>query len=326
MKRWCLTALLSAALSAVVNLPASHAEPSGAVIGLLSGNEFDRKELAAVHKGLGETGYVEGRNVTIDYRSAEGHYDRLPALADALARRQVGVILAIGGTASAVAAKAATTTVPIVFANGGDPVKVGLVASLNRPGGNVTGVSFFVTTLGPKRLEVVRELVPNLARVGYLANPANTNVEAERADIETAARTLGLQIHVENAPGERAFDAAFAAFKARQVGAVMVGSDAFFLSRRAQLAEIAARHAMPAICDVREHALAGCLVSYGTDRIDAYRQGGVYAGKVLKGERPAELPVMQSIKFELVINLKTAAALGLNVPAQLIARADEVVE
>jgi putative ABC transport system substrate-binding protein len=301
-------------------------QPAMPVIGLLSGNAFDPKELAAIHKGLGETGYGEHRNVTIEYRSAEGHYDRLPALADALARRPVAVILAIGGTASAVAAKAATATVPIVFANGGDPVHVGLVASLNRPGGNITGVSFFVTTLGPKRLELLRELLPTVTTVGYLANPVNANVAAERTDIETAGRTLGLQVHVESTSDESGFEPAFAAFKPRGVGAVVIGSDAFFLSRRTQLAETAVRHALPAICDVREHALVGCVASYGTDRIDAYRQAGVYAGKVLRGEKPAELPVMQSVKFELVINLKTAKALGLTVPDMLLVRADEVIE
>jgi putative ABC transport system substrate-binding protein len=302
---------------------AQHAMP---VIGLLSGNQLDERELAAIRQGLGETGYLEGKNVSIEYRSAEGHYDRLPDLSAELARRPVALILAIGGTASAIAAKAATSTVPIVFSNGGDPVQVGLVPSLNRPGGNITGVSFFVTILGAKRLELLRELMPNVEMVGYLANPANSSVKTERADIEAAARTLGLKLHIENAATEDDLDAAFAGFIAARVGAVIVAADAFFLSRRAGLAALAARHTLPAIGDVREHALAGELISYGTDRIDAYRQGGIYAAKVLKGEKPADLPVMQSVKFELVINLKTAKALGLAVPRSLLALANEVVE
>jgi putative ABC transport system substrate-binding protein len=306
----------------------AHAQQSATmpVIGLLSGNQLDERELTAIRQGLGEAGYLEGKNVSIEYRSAEGRYDRLPGLSAELARRPVTLILAIGGTASALAAKAATSTIPIVFANGGDPVQVGLVPSLNRPGGNITGVSFFVTILGAKRLELLRELMPDAQMVGYLANPANSSVRTEGADIEAAARTLGLKLHVENAATEGDLDAAFAGFVAARVGAVIVAADAFFLSRRARLAALAARHALPAICDVREHALAGGLISYGTDRIDAYRQGGVYAAKVLKGEKPADLPVMQSVKFELVINLKTAKALGLAVPRMLLALADEVIE
>jgi putative ABC transport system substrate-binding protein len=258
---------------------AGRAQQAMPVIGLLSGNQLDERELAAIRKGLGEAGYLEGTNVTIDYRSAEGRYDRLPALSAELVHRPVALILAIGGTASAIAAKAATTTVPIVFANGADPVQVGLVPSLNRPGGNVTGVSFFVTILGAKRLELLRELVPNVQAVGYLANPANRSAETEQADVQAAARTLGLQVQVETAPAERDFDAAFAGFVARRVGAIIVSADAFFLSRRAQLAVLAANHALPAIYDVREHPHSGGLMSYGTDRMDAYRQGGVYAGR-----------------------------------------------
>ena len=300
--------------------------PALPVIGLLSGTPYDDRELGAIRKGLGETGYVEGRNVTIVYRSAEGQYDRLPALAAELVRLKVAVILAVGGTASAVAAKAATATIPIAFANGGDPVKVGLVPSLNRPGGNVTGVSFFVTTLGAKRLEVLRELAPTAAAIGFLVNPTNPNIAAEADDVQEAARALNLQLHVENATNDQDIDAAFASFGRRRVGAVILAADAYFLSRRAQLAALAARHALPAMYAVREHAVAGGLVSYGTDRNDAYRLGGVYAGKLLKGEKAADLPVTQSTKFELVINLKTAKALGLNVSPTLVARADEVIE
>jgi len=318
---------IKASIASAATWPlASRAQQAMPVIGLLSGNQFDERELGAVRRGLGETGYVEGGNVSIDYRSAAGRYDRLPVLAAELVRGPASVILAIGGTASAVAAKAASTSLPIVFANGGDPVGIGLVPSLNRPGGNVTGVSFFVTALGAKRLELLHELVPNAAAVGYLVNPANSNIASEQADVEAAARNLGLHVHVQNAPGEGDFDAAFAGFVERRVGAVIVSADAFFLSQRARLASLALRHALPAICDVREHALAGGLVSYGTDRMDAYRQGGVYVGKVFKGAAPADLPVLQSTKFELVINMKTAKALGLAVPATLLARADEVIE
>jgi putative ABC transport system substrate-binding protein len=296
------------------------------VIGILCGTSFDQDELAAVRKGLAEMGYVEGGNVLIEYRSADGNYGLLPQLAADLANRPVALIVAIGGAATAVAAKAATSTIPIVFANGGDPVRLGLVASMNRPGGNVTGVSFFVVTLGAKRLELLRELVPAVNTIGYLANPANASVEAETADVRRAAENLKLRAHVENARNDGELDVAFANFVAQRVGGVVIGSDAYFLSQRRHLASLVLKHMLPTICDVREHARAGALISYGTDRADAYRQGGVYAGKVLRGERTADLPVMQSTKFELVVNLKTAKALGLDIPAGLLARADEVIE
>jgi putative tryptophan/tyrosine transport system substrate-binding protein len=296
------------------------------VIGVLCGTPFDQGELAAVRNGLAETGYVEGSNVLMEYRSAEGDYDRLPALAADLVNRRVALIVAIGGAVSAVTAKAATSTIPIVFANGGDPVRLGLVASMNRPGGNVTGISFFVVTLGAKRLALLRELVPAANTIGYLANPANASVEAETADVRQAAQSMRLQLDVRNARNGDELDVAFAGFAAQGIGGVVVGSDAYFLSRREQLAALVLKHALPAICDVREHARAGALISYGTDRADAYRQGGVYAGKVLKGEKPADLPAMQSTKFELVINTKTARALGLTVPPSLLITANEVVE
>ena len=296
------------------------------VIGLLSGNQFDDRELAAVRRGLSEAGYVEGRNVAIEGRSADGQYDLLPALAADLVSRRVSVILAIGGTASAVAAKAATATIPIVFSNGGDPIRVGLVSSLNRPGGNITGISFFVTTLGAKRLELLHELVPTATAIGFLANPRNPNTESETSDVQAAARVLSRRIHLQSASSEAEVDAAFANFRQNGMNAVVVGSDAFFLNRRDQLSALAARYALPTMCDVREHAIAGTLITYGTDRNDAYRQGGIYAAKVLKGEKPADLPVMQSTKFELVINAKTAKTLGLTVAPSLLARADEVIE
>ena len=296
------------------------------IVGLLSGNRFDDRELDAIRAGLREAGYNEAKNVAIEYRSAEGRYDRLPSLAEELVRRPVALMAAIGGTVSAVAAKAATATIPIVFMNGGDPIRSGLVTSLNRPGANVTGVSFFVTTLGAKRLELLRELMPTVATVGYLANRANANAELERADVEAAARALNLNIHVQWASSERDFEAAFANFNAQRAGAIIVSADAFFLSRRSELAALGLRHRLPLMCDVREHAIAGTLMSYGTDRIGAYRQGGIYIGKVLRGERPAELPVMQSTKFEFVINLKTAKALGVIVPQALLVAANDVIE
>ena len=296
------------------------------VIGVLCGTRFDQGELAAVRKGLAEMGYVEGSNVLIEYRSAEGDYNRLPALATELVNRPVALIIAIGGAVAAVVAKAATLTIPIVFSHGGDPIRLGLVSSMNRPGGNVTGVSFFVVTLGEKRLALLRELVPTANVIGYLANPANASVEAETADVQQAAQNLKLQILVRNAGSGHELEAAFTSFVEQGIGGVIVGSDAFFLSRRDQLASLVLKHSLPAICDVREHTLAGALISYGTDRTDAYRQGGIYAGKVLKGERPADLPVMQSTKFELVINAKTAKALRVNIPARLLAIADEVIE
>ena len=304
----------------------AHAQPLPHRVGLLSGNHFDERELAAIRTGLAEAGFRDGRDVTIEYRSAEGQYDRLPALAAELVRRPVDLILAVGGTASAIAAKAATSTIPIVFANGGDPVNAGLVPSLNRPGGNVTGVSFFVTTLGAKRLEILRGLVPTAKSIGFLVNPSNPNVASEMKDVQTAGHALGLELHIQNARTTQDFDAAFTALVTHGVSAIIMSADAFFLSERTRLAALAAQHRLPTMGDVREHALAGALVSYGTDRHDAYRQGGVYAGRVLKREKPADLPVMQSTKFELVINFKTAKALGLDVPTSLLATADEVIE
>jgi putative ABC transport system substrate-binding protein len=263
-RRELIALLLGATAASVPLCPfGTRAQHGAPVIGLLSGNRFDERELAAIRQGLSEAGYVEGQSISIEYRSAEGRYDHLPALSAELAGRPVTLILAIGGTASAIAAKAATATVPIVFANGGDPVQVGLVPSLNRPGGNITGVSFFVTILGAKRLELLRELMPNVEAVGYLANPANSSVKTEQADVAAAARTLGLELRVENASTEGEFEGAFAGFVAKRVGAIIVAADAFFLSRRLQLAALTARYALPAIYDVREHALAGGLISYG---------------------------------------------------------------
>jgi len=303
-----------------------QAQPSPRQIGLLCGTKFDDRELEAVRQGLREAGYVEGRNVAIEYKSAEGQYDRLPALAAELASRGQPVIVAIGGTATAVAAKRATSTVPIVFAVGGDPVKVGLVTSMNRPEGNVTGLAFLVTGLGAKRLELLHEMVPTTGRFGYLANPGNPNSESETADIQTAARALGRTVQVMSAGNEREIEAAFTQFDQLGVNALVVASDAYFNSRREQFVLLAARHRLPAIHDLREFVIAGALMSYGTDRIDSYRLAGVYAGRVLSGEKPSDLPVVQSTKLQLVLNLRTAKAMGLEVSAKLLALADEVIE
>jgi putative ABC transport system substrate-binding protein len=296
------------------------------VIGILGGTDVDDRQLGAIRQGLREAGFSEGRNVAIEYRWAQGRYDRLPELAADLARRNVAVIVAIQGTAPALAAKAATSTIPIVFSTGGDAVKLGLVVSLNRPGANVTGVSFLVNALGAKRLELLRTLVPTATVIGFLVNPDNPNAEPEVRDMREAAHALGQQIHILNANSEQDIDADLADFVHKRIDALITAADAFFLSRRDQLTALAASHAMPAIYHVREIAAAGGLMSYGTSIVDAYRQSGLYVGRILKGEKPADLPVAQSAKFELVINLKTAKALGLQISDKLIALADEVIE
>jgi ABC-type uncharacterized transport system substrate-binding protein len=307
-------------------LAARAQQPAMPVIGILGGTDVDDRQLGAIRQGLREAGFSEGRNVAIEYRWAHGRYDRLPGLAADLARRNVAVIVAIEGTASALAAKAATSTIPIVFSSGGDAVKLGLVASLNRPGANVTGVSFLVNALGAKRLELLRTLVPTATVIGFLVNPDNPNAEPEVRDMREAAHTLGQQIHILNANSEQDIDADLADFVHKRIDALITAADAFFLSRRDQLTALAARHAIPAIYHVREIAAAGGLMSYGTSIVDAYRQSGLYVGRILKGEKPPDLPVVQSAKFELVINLKTAKALGLSVPDKLLALADEVIE
>jgi putative tryptophan/tyrosine transport system substrate-binding protein len=299
------------------------------VIGFLNALSPDPIEslLRAFRQGLRDTGYVEGENVAIVYRWAENEIDRLPALAADLAHRRVAVIVTAGGPPSAFAAKAATTTIPIVFAVNEDPVKLGLVASLARPGGNLTGINFFNAELVAKRLELLRELVPGAARVAVLVNPANVTIEASTLrDVEVAARTIGLQLKILNASTSGEINAAFATLARERADALFVSSDPFFFIRRVQVANLAARDRMPASSSNRELAEAGLLMSYGTNLVDMFHQVGIYAASILKGAKPAELPVLQLTKFEFVLNLQTAKALGLDVPPSLLARADEVIE
>jgi len=281
---------------------------------------------ASFLRGLQETDYVGDQNVTIEYRWAEGQYDRLPELAADLARRQVAVLFVGGGPAAIWAARSATSTIPIVFVTGDDPLRHGVVANLSRPGGNVTGVSFFTTAVVSKRVELVRDLVPNASSIVYLANPANPEAEPETKDVSAAARALGFQLHVLNASSEREIDAAFATLIQLRAGALITGSDPFLFSRGNQIAALAVRHAVPAIFVSRENVVAGGLASYGTSIPDAYRQAAIYVGRILKGAKPADLPVLEPTKFELVINLKTAKALGLTVPMIMQMTADEVIE
>ena len=311
-------------------LAARAQQPAMPVIGFLDATSPDAiaDRLRAFRQGLKDTGYVEGENVAIEYRWAENQIDRLPALAAELVRRRVAVIAATGGPASALAAKAATTTIPIVFIVAEDPVRLGLVASLARPGGNLTGINFFTGELAAKRLELLRELVPAATRVAVLVNPANAaNTETTLRDVEAAARAMGLQIQVLNASTSREIDAAFATFVRERPDALFVGSDPFFTSRRVQLVQPGGAPRGPRDIFGRVTiAEVGGLMSYGTNIADAYRQVGVYAGRILKGAKPADLPVVQSSKFELVINAQTARMLGLTVPPTLLATADEVIE
>ena len=302
-------------------------QPAMPVIGFLNAGSPNRitNLVAAFRQGLSETGYVEGQNLLIEYRWAEGDYDRLPALAIDLVRRQVAVISA-GSPQAALAAKAATPTIPIVFTSGGDPVELGLVSSFNRPGGNVTGVSFLANELGAKRLELLREVVPTAVSMGFLANPTRASFAAETKDLQQAAHALGVQLIILNASSEGEIDAAFAKFDQYRVNAIRVGTDSFFLSRRDQLVALAARLAIPTMYDTREYVVAGGLMSYAPSLADVYRQAGIYTGKVLKGAKPADLPVMQPTKFELTINLKTAKVLGVTVPLIMQMTADEVIE
>jgi putative ABC transport system substrate-binding protein len=309
-------------------LAARAQQPALPVVGFLDprspGPIADR--LLGFRQGLKDTGYVEGENVAIEYRWAENQLDRLPALATDLVRRRVAVIVASGGTNVAFAAKAATSTIPIVFMVAEDPVRLGLVASLSRPGGNATGINFFSGELTAKRLELLRELLPGAARVAVLVNPTGPTAETTLRDVEPAARAMGLQIQIFNASTSREINAAFAAFARQRPDALFVGNDPFFSTRRVQLANLAAHHSIPMTSGAREDVEVGGLMSYGSNNADAWRQAGAYAGRILKGAKPADLPVVQASKLELVINAETARMLGLTVPPQLLATADEVIE
>ena len=280
--------------------------------------------IAAFRQGLAEAGYVDGQNVTIDYRWAEGQFNRLPALAAELVARQPAILVAGGGSVSAVVAKAATTTVPIVFTIGADPVGSGLVSNLSRPSGNLTGVTFFTITLGPKRLELLRELLPKAGKIAMLVNPRSLNPDAK--EVREAARALGQSVHVLDAASAGDVDTAFRSLAQERDDALIVVSDPLFTSRREQIVALANYHRVPAIYPLREYVASGGLISYGASIKDAYRQSGVYAGRLLRGAKPSDLPVLQPTKFEPVINLKTAKALGIDVPPTLLARADEVIE
>jgi len=307
---------------------AAGAQQALPVVGFLGTGspESEAFRAAAVRQGLSEAGFVEGQNVAFEYRWAGGQYERLPALAAELVRRNVTVIVAIGGNTTAVAAKPATSTTPIIFALGGDPIKLGLVASLNRPGGNITGVSFLVATLAAKQFELLHETVPNTELIGYLKNPNTASSEVDTREILAAAEFLAQKVQVVEARTDSELEAGFAALVQQRAGALVVGGDPFFLTRRVRIVELAARNKLPAIYPLKEYAAAGGLMSYGTSITEALRIAGVYAGRILKGEKAADLPVQQSTKFDLVVNLKAAKALGLTVPPTLLARADEVIE
>jgi putative tryptophan/tyrosine transport system substrate-binding protein len=324
-RREFIAGLASAAAWPVVARAQQAAMP---VIGLLSSNtrESDALRMTAFRRGLSETGYVEGRNVAIEYRWAEGQYDLLPEMAASLVKRQVALIFAPGNIAGVVAAKGATTTIPIVFSIGADPVTTGLVASLNRPGGNLTGMTILGAELEPKRLEILHELVPTAAVVGALINPTDPTVEIISRDLRAAARILGCQINVLHASNEREIEAAFATLLELRAGALLIGADAFLIGQSEQLATRALRSALPTIASSREFIVASGLSSYQPSLSDAWHQSGIYTGRILKGEKPGDLPVVQSTKIELNINMRTAKALRLTVPQSILLRADEVIE
>lgn len=330
MRRRDVIALLGGATFAPAVLPrAGSAQQRTPVVGFLhvvSANSLPHF-VAAFRRGLGEAGYVEGQNVAIEYRWADGRVERLPELAADLAGRRVDVIVTPGNTGTTLAAKAATSTIPIVFAVPDDPVKLGLIASLSRPGGNLTGVNYFTAELVAKRLGLLRELVPRAARLALLVNPADAaNAETTVRDVEAAVPGLGLQVKTFNARTAEEIDAAFSAIAAERHDALFVAPGAFFNSRRVQLATLAARHAIPAAYSVRGYVDAGGLMSYGTSIPDAFRQTGVFAGRILKGEKPADMPVVQATKFEFALNLRTARALGIEISPSMLARVDEAIE
>ena len=325
MKRREFITLLSGA-AALWPLAARTQQPAMPVIGFLGPTTPDDFPWsAAFREGLKESGYIDGQNVAIEYRWPEGRYDRLPTLAADLVRRQVAVITA-GGPPAARAAKGATSTIPIVFTSGDDPVEAGLVRSFNRPGGNVTGVHLFLTELNAKKLGLMHDLLPQLQAMAALLNPTSQNADPQSKELQAAGRALGLHIGIFNASSESEIDAAFTAIAQQRLGALIVGNDPFFFSRREQLVTLAGRHAIPVVYDLREFADAGGLMTYGTSLKSAYRQAGVYVGRILKGEKPADLPVLRSTKFEFVINLKAAKTIGLTFPPGLLAIADEVIE
>jgi putative ABC transport system substrate-binding protein len=308
-------------------LTARAQQPAMPVIGFLNAlGQNDRPNPAAFRRGLGEAGYVDGRNVTIEYRFAENQYDRLPALAANLAGRKVNVIAATGGGAAVLAAMTATKTIPIVFTSGGDPVHERYVASLNRPGGNVTGVTWFTTLVAGKGLGLLHELVPTAALIAVLTNPKLPESARIPTDAQEAARTLGQQLLVLNASTPSEIDAAFATMRQRRANALFVGGDPFFSSRRQQIVALTARDAIPAMYTNREFVEEGGLISYGNDTVDGYRRAGVYVGRILNGASPSDLPIDQATKFELIVNVKTAKAIGLTIPESFLARADEVIE
>jgi putative ABC transport system substrate-binding protein len=306
-----------------------QAQPHGLpIIGLLSSAPFEtrQEQLAAFHRGLREAGFVEGQNVRIEYRSAENQLNLLPPLANDLVEKRVNVIATIAGDVTAMAAKAATSAIPIVFVVGGDPVQRGLVASLNLPGGNVTGISFLVVATETKRLELLSQLLPSSDKIGVLVNPDNPNTGTTIKDGQDAAHALAKSLSYAEAATNRQIDAAFNNLVGRNVQALIVGPDPFFLAQREKIVALARRHKLPAIYSFREFAAIGGLMSYGSSLSNAYRQVGIYVGKILKGEKPAELPVVQSLKFEFVVNLKTATTLGLDIPARVLVLADEIIE
>jgi putative ABC transport system substrate-binding protein len=316
-------------LGGAATLPlAAHAQQvTTPVVGFLhSGSKLRSPHVIGFGQGLNETGFVDGRNVTVQYRFAEGHYDRLPAMVADFVNGNVAVLAAVGGVQTALAAKPASATIPVIFANGSDPVHFGLVESLNRPGANMTGVSFFTATLEAKRLGLLFELVPAARTFGILINPTNDNAELQLKDIAQGGLTLSRPITIQKARNEREIEAAFETFAQQQVNALLVGSDPYFFGERGKIVTLAARYNLPAMYEWREFAQAGGLASYGTNLLDNYRMAGVYVGRILKGEKPANLPVVQATKFEFVINLKTAKALRLDVSPTLSARADDVIE
>jgi putative tryptophan/tyrosine transport system substrate-binding protein len=313
--------------AAALPLAAQAQRPAMAVVACLSANSSsgDARPIAAFVKGLGETGYEDGKTVKIEYRWADGQYDRLPSMAADLVSNQVAVMAALG-TPAVRAAKAATTTIPIVFTTIADPVQIGFVASLNRPGGNLTGATLLAVEVGPKLLEMLRGVVPSATIIALLVNPTNPNSETQSKSTQEAARRLGLELHVLNASEERDFDTVFANLRELKASALIIAQDVYFNGETARLAALTVRYAIPAVYPLPEFAAAGGLFSYGASRSDAWRQAGIYVGRILRGEKPAELPVVQPTKFELTINLKTASALGLVVPTSLLASADEVIE